>query len=345
MEQQKKLTPHMRHYEEFATGDIRWMPYVMFFNRPDFRSPVVNTDAGGFRMSAGKSGAYSLRGTLPKGDVSVLLGASPAFGFGATSDAATLSSLLSRGPASATWLNLAAPAFNSAQEVLIFLMHRDLLPDIRDIVVFSGLNNLVVAGLPMAGSGYGQFFFSGEFFRQLGASNVDQGEQPGWARGKLAQAARRIGRGGALEEEKPELADPEERIAIALRNTARDLDRLLELAAPTGARVRYVLQPTASWSGKRFTEEERLLIEENDTERARMWNLFKQILDPAVHTAYAEQVEAACKQRGVPFLDASRALNTSPDRDRWLFLDQTHLTDEGNRVVTGLIEAEFGLDR
>ncbi|WHM40037.1 SGNH/GDSL hydrolase family protein [Streptomyces sp. BPTC-684] len=344
MEQQKKLTPHMRHYEEFATGDIRWLPYVMFFNRPDFRSPVVNTDAGGFRLSTDGSGSFSLKGRLPEGEVSVLLGASPAFGFGATSDAATLSSLLSRGPSSASWLNLAAPAFNSAQEVLIFLMHRDLLSDIQDIVVFSGLNNLVVAGLPMAGSGYGQFFFSGEFFRQLGASDVDQGQQPGWARGRVAQAARRIGRGGAAEE-KPQLADPQERITIALRNTARDLDRLLELAAPTGARVRYVLQPTASWTGKRFTEQERLLIEENDTERARMWDLFKQILDPAVHSAYAEQVEAACKQRGVPFLDASRALNASPDRDRWLFLDQTHLTDEGNRVVSGLIQDEFELDR
>lgn len=332
----------MRHYEEFATGDIRWMPYLMFFNRPDHRSPVINTDAGGFRLSHGDGGTFSLHGTLPEGEVSLVLGASPAFGLGATGDAQTIPSLLSRGPSGVPWLNLAAPAFNSTQEVLLFLMHRHQLPQVRDIVVFSGLNNLVVAGLPAAGTGYGQFFFSGEFFRQLGVPGLGQAGQPGWAQGRLAQAARRIGRGGA-EEDRPGLAAPEERIDIALRTTARDLDRLLELAAPTGARVHFVLQPTATWSQKRLTEEERLLIEENYAKRAQMWDLFRQILDPAVHAAYAERIEAVCKQRGVPFLDLNRALGGSPRRDAWLFVDQTHLTDEGSRVVTDIMRAEFSL--
>ncbi|MXM66901.1 IopA [Streptomyces sp. HUCO-GS316] len=332
----------MRHYEEFATGDIRWMPYVMFFNRPDHRSPVINTDSGGFRVSHGDRGSFSLHGTCPEGEVSLVLGASPAFGLGATGDARTIPSLLSRGPTAVPWLNLAAPAFNSTQEVLLFLLHREQLPAVRDIIVFSGLNNLVVAGLPNAGTGYGQFFFSGEFFRQLGVPGLGQAGQPGWAQGRLAQAARRIGRGGT-EEDKPRLAAPEERIDIAQRTTARDLDRLLELAAPTGARVHFALQPTAAWSGKSRTEEERLLIDENYSKRPQMWDLFRQILDPSVHIAYAQQVEAACKQRGVPFLDLNQALNASPRRDEWLFVDQTHLTDKGNRVVSDLLKTGFTL--
>lgn len=342
MEQQKRLTPHMRHYEEFATGDICWTPYVMFFNRPGFRSPVINTDAGGFRHSVSARGAFSLKGELPEGPVSLMLGASPAFGLGATDDAHTIPSLLSQAPGARPWLNLAAPAFNSTQETLLFLMHRGELPAVRDIVVYSGLNDLVVGGLPAADSGYGQFFFSGEFFRQLGVPALGQGgKQPGWAQGRLAQAARRLG--GEARQEDRSLADPEQRIDIAARTTGRDLARLVELAAPTGARVLFALQATASWSGKRLTEQERLLIEENYSQRAQMWNLFQQILDPAVHAAYAQRLAAVCKQHGVPFLDVNEALGASPERDAWLFVDQTHHTDDGSRVVADLLRTEFAL--
>ncbi|MFF1443503.1 IopA [Streptomyces sp. NPDC058295] len=334
----------MKHYEEFATGDICWAPYVMFFNRPGHRSPAINTDAGGFRHSVGERGSFSLRENLPDGPVSLMLGASPAFGLGATDDAHTIPSLLSQGPSSVPWLNLAAPAFNSTQETLLFLMHRGELPAVRDIVVYSGLNDLVVAGLPAADSGYGQFFFSGEFFHQLGVPTLGQHtQQPGWAQGRLAQAARRLSGEARQEQEKQALADPERRIDIAARATERDLARLVELAAPTGARVRFALQATASWSRKRLTAQERLLIEENYSKRSQMWNLFQPILDPAVHASYAQRLETVCKQIGVPFLDVNEALNVSPHRDAWLFVDQTHHTDEGSRVVTDILRTEFAL--
>lgn len=105
----------------------------------------------------------------------------------------------------------------------------------------------------------------------------------------------------------------------------------------------FALQATASWSGKRLTEQERLLIEENYSQRAQMWNLFQQILDPAVHTAYAQRLADVCKQHGVPFLDVNEALGASPERDGWLFVDQTHHTDDGSRVVADLLRAEFAL--
>jgi hypothetical protein len=38
---------------------------------------------------------------------------------------------------------------------VLFLLHRHQLPAVRDIAVFSGVNNLVVAGLPGATADYG----------------------------------------------------------------------------------------------------------------------------------------------------------------------------------------------
>ncbi|WP_380283584.1 IopA [Kitasatospora purpeofusca] len=345
MEAQHRLTPQIKQYEEFATGEVRWLPYVMFFNRPGYRSPVVNTDAGGFRVSHGTAGPVSLLGTVPEEPVGVVLGASPAFGFGASGDAWTIPSLLARGPQARPWLNLAAPAFNSTQEAALFQLHRHRLPAVRDVVVFSGLNNLVVAGLPQADGDYPQFFFSGEFFGQLGAPDLGQRMgQPGWARGRLGRVAKRLGRpeegadtaGGAVP-------DPAARVETAVRHAARDLRTLADLVTPLGARLHYVLQPTATWTRKPFTAEERVLIEEAGAERAGMWNLFAPVLDPAVHDGYAERLEAVCKELGVSFLDANAAVAASPAAEEWLFVDQVHLTDRGHQVTAELLRAAFDL--
>ncbi|ACU37793.1 IopA [Actinosynnema pretiosum subsp. pretiosum] len=329
----------MKQYEDLTAGEFRWLPYLVFFNRVDYRSDVVTTDAGGFRTSHGPGGAHSLAGPRAPGEVSVLLGGSPAFGFGATRDERTITSELSRGPGAAAWLNLGAPAFNSTQELVLFLLHRHELPRLRDVVVFSGLNNLVVAGLPDARADYGQFFFSGEFFRQLGVPDPsEQIRQPRWALGGLA---RRIGRKGGAPEPERGAGTLRERIDLAVERTTRDLERLAELAAPTGARVHFVLQPVERWTGKTRSPEERALIEEAPPERAAVWNLFGPVLDREVHERYRDRVAAACAERSLSFFDANPVLD-SPD---WHFVDPVHLTDEGNRVVARAMEAALGLHR
>ncbi|MGP4115492.1 IopA [Streptomyces sp. 4N509B] len=338
-----QIKSYEKTYEDFVTqgGDIRWLPYVMFFNHPDYQSDVVNTDAGGFRVAHGPAGPVSLRGTLPADPVSVVLGASPAFGFGASCDEQTVPSLL----ASATgqpWLNMAGPALNSTQETVLFLLHRHQLPAVRDIVVFSGLNNLVVAGLPLATHDYGQFFYSDSFHRQLGIAPGE--EQPTWALGRLARAAKRLGRGsGEREENEARVLTPAERVEMALTTTARDLDRLVELAAPTGARIHFVLQPTIAWTGKTFTPEEDALINHGDPEHAILWNLFTQILDPQIHATYASGLAEACAKRTIPFLDMSSALAASPAASSWLFVDHVHLTDHGSRTVADLMNSQLDL--
>ncbi|MBP5090758.1 SGNH/GDSL hydrolase family protein, partial [Pseudomonas chlororaphis] len=48
-----KLTPQMAEYEQKFTdgGEVRWLPYLMYFHPTDHSSEVVNTDASGFRYS------------------------------------------------------------------------------------------------------------------------------------------------------------------------------------------------------------------------------------------------------------------------------------------------------
>lgn len=332
-------------YERLMAGNgdgIRWLPYLMFLATRDFSSPVVNTDAGGFRISHGPAGPCSLMGDLPDGEVSVLLGGSPAFGFGASCDEETLPSHLATGPGAVPWLNLACNGFNSTQELILFLLHRHQLPAIRDIVVFSGLNTLVLAGLPKAASDYGQFFFSGEFFRLLG---VPDPREQRLSPKQLARAVKRLARQAekkppATEQEQSDLLAPAERVDLALRTVGRDLDRLAELAAPTGARIHYVLQPVSTWTRKPYTPEEQQLIDE----RSRIWDaLFGLVIDPAVHEGYAHGLEEVCKERSIPFLDMNRAMGSGPVADSWLFVDLVHCSDQGYRAAADIMKAELDL--
>jgi hypothetical protein len=71
-----------------------------------------------------------------------------------------------------------------------------------------------------------------------------------------------------------------------------------------------------------------------------MWDLFRSVLDPSVHTTYVERLETACKELRVGFLDANGALAAA---HAWLYVDQVHLNDEGNRTVTEILKAELNL--
>ncbi len=76
----------------------------------------------------------------------ILVGGSSVFGVGATSDSSTLASLLwSRYARSAPWLNFGGWPFNSSQKVLLFTLYRHLLGQVSEIVIFSGVNAIMVA--------------------------------------------------------------------------------------------------------------------------------------------------------------------------------------------------------
>ncbi|MFG6194396.1 SGNH/GDSL hydrolase family protein [Nonomuraea sp. JJY05] len=289
-------------------------------------------------MTRDERGAYSVYHERPAGPVSLILGGSPAFGYGATGDERTIASRLAI-DSGTPWLNMGAPAFNSTQEVILFLMHRHDLPEISDIVLVSGLNNLVIAGLPDPGHDYPQFFMSDGFFRQL-----DEGTPavPVDVLRRLARAARRLGH----TEDEPEPAfgpDMEERIRTALENLALDLDRLLSLAGPTSARVHYALQATAPWTDKPASPEEALLFEEDEALMADFWHLFRPVLKPEVHASYSWGLRKVCKERDIPFLDLNSALPDAVEPGAWLFTDWVHMTDRGYAAAARIISSELGL--
>ncbi|MFF4231122.1 SGNH/GDSL hydrolase family protein [Streptomyces sp. NPDC001820] len=332
-----ELTPQMLQYaDKFDDrGDIRWMPYLMYFHPPDHRSEVVNTDRLGFRISHGADEQASIGGCLPQSPVRLLVGSSTAFGIGATNDAATLASRLwSRHAPSAPWLNFAGRSHNSTQELLLFLLYRHLLPRVDEIVIFSGFNDLGLARLPKSQQGdHGAFFNCGQFFDQMGQ-----------LRDRQRREKSRFGSVGRRRSEPPEAASPEasappsldEQIAHAVELTTRHLDSWRPLAEASGARLSYVLQPLATWVREERAPQEDLLFDELDA-ISNFGEVYGDIATMESGRRYSDELRQGCGKLGVPFYDMNPVLADAVSRDDWLFVDRIHFTDEGHDIVSGLL--------
>ncbi len=328
--QRARLTPQMLRYDDFDDrGETRWLPYLMYFHRADYHSEVINTDPCGFRVSHGAGETASAGGRLPGGPVRLLVGSSTAFGIGVTRDEATMASRLwSHHAPSLPWLNFAGRSFNSTQEAILFLLYRHLLPEIEEIVFFSGLNDLALSRLPAWQRGdHGGFFNCGEYFEQM--EKLRAGHRK--AQGGLMRRLR------AGEQEAPandEVLPLSDRIANAVDLTARNLAGWRMLAP--GTRISYVLQPLATWIRDEPAPQERLLFGELD-ERSNFWQLYGDIATKEAGGRYASAMRAACEKQDIAFVDVSPAIADAADGREWLFVDRAHFNDRGSDLVAGVV--------
>ncbi|SEP97458.1 GDSL-like Lipase/Acylhydrolase family [Streptomyces sp. yr375] len=335
------LTPQMAQYDDFVDrAETRWVPYLMYFHRADYRSEVVNTDRLGFRVSHGATGTASVVDAPAEGTVNVLAGSSTAFGVGATRDAASIPSRLwTRYAPSAPWLNLGARGYCSTQETMLYLLHREMLPPVDRIVILSGLNNLALAGLPRALQGdYGAFFFSGEYYQQM--EELRSRHRKARRTGRFGLGERRTAAPQAPSDETPVTLD--ERLATAVERTALDLERFKVLAGTSGTRVSFALQPLATWVRETPAREEAALFAELDRKESAFWRLFGEIAPAEVGRRYADGIAQACAKHDVAFLDLNPLVAAAADPRQWLFVDRAHFTDEGYDLVAGLLAT--GLD-
>ncbi|ORT57082.1 SGNH/GDSL hydrolase family protein [Streptomyces sp. CB03238] len=338
--QRAALTPQMLQYaEKFDDrGDIRWLPYLMYFHPAGHTSDVVRTDKIGFRLSEGQGQRASAGGEVPDGPVRLIAGSSTVFGIGASSDAHTLASRLwDKHAPSSPWLNFGGRSFNSAQELLLFTLYRHLVPSIDEIVLFTGFNNLGLARLPQHLQGdHGAFFNGHEYAEQVRAARLAKFRENGLSR----RAAHK-----ALAEPQTDHTPPslDEQIDRATELTIRHLDNWRLLAAGLGAKLTFVLQPLAPWVREQPCSEESRLFAELDA-IADFGRAYGDICTVDAGRRYARALSAGCERIGVPFLDMNPVLAEAADPGQWLFVDRIHFTDEGHDIVAGLLTDRLRLN-
>jgi hypothetical protein len=329
----------MRDYDAMKDpGDRRYVPYLMYFHQADFASPAVNTDRSGFRISTGPDGiGASAAGHLPPGPVRILAGGSTALGVGASSDSTTLASLLwSRYAPSVPWLNFGGYCFNPTQEVLLLTLYRQLLGDIDEIVIFSGINAVMVARLPEWQQGdHGAFFFCGDYFTKMEELRAQHRKMPKFF-GRRSGAAS-VATLDDVRRDAPTV------IGCAVEMTIRALDLWRRIAGPE-TRISYVLQPMARWMRYTTAPEETLLFQENDrmSELGPWEEAYRDIATTEFAQAYATALRAGCEQQGVRFFDLNPIVAEVVTERDWIFVDRVHFNDAGHHIAARLTAEVLG---
>ena len=293
--------PGLADYEKI---ELVWHPYLMRLCQPNAKTPSAATDALGFRHTCHRGVPLSYAEYRQSEDSSVLLGNSAAFGVGASSDEAAISSQLASvtdGP----WYNLSGRAFNQLQDVLTLLLFGAAKH--RNIVVLSGINDLLFALHFPTADPFTPMFWGQDRFLAWGNPGATPAASP---------------------------VSLEERYRYALDGIDRSL-LLLARYAENRANVLYALQPLLAWTDKP--------LHPNEAEVCRQWDAlqtgFRTIHRPEIvlpwKDRFSRDAETLCRKHAIRFVD----LNRQPElcTAEHLFVDRIHLSDRGQRVVAEII--------
>lgn len=286
------FVPHMRDVE---AQPYEWRPYVMRQGASNYRSPSLNTDAHGFRLSVAETGPVDLE-TLHRWPHrrGVVLGNSTLYGVGASHDGATVPSWLNRqGGDEWRWANLSLRASVMWQERQVLELYP---PERLDALLWiSGANDLVVAGLGGGDPVLPPFI-----------------GQPGFAQRMNGRPPPRLNEDAA--------------VAAVFRRLKLTLTPLARLA-DAGVRVAFVLQPLYTWVDKPPSAEERHLIARFDALPNHLHRAHRPQRMGPLYRPMRAALTAACDELGIPFWDANEGAGL--DGEGWLFVDRIHLTDRG----------------
>ena len=332
-EQRYRIAPQMRDYDTLE--EKFWLPYVMIFQPPGLKTASFSTDSNGFRATWRRQKELSLSdyngSDKPRAAV---IGSSAAFGVGASSDAGTLASILNE-QGNKAWFNFAGRGFNSTQELLIFLLH--LPKDVETVLLFTGLNNLVLSFLSESTSPvYNSFYAQSVFERGLQAGEVT-GVQ-GTLRVLMREIGQRLSPPPSNGSKPAGRREAYEQILTCFR---RDLRLWALLRDAMGFNLYFAFQPMAPWTRKALAPQEKELFSLLDTGYGHEgWDRVSGYLQEQGKD-YTADVRGLCQEQKIPFLD----LNQEPGMAQadWLFVDRAHLTDLGYRRISEIVRGAFSL--
>ena len=334
-----KVAPQLKDYDNLPTD---WRPYTMFGQRSEYSSDSVNTDETGQRLSVDRNG-HSLSISNLNEPFDLIVGASTAFGVGATHDKNTIASKLSKLSGRQT-VSLTGRAYNSYQELLLFIEHLQKFSGLCKVIIISGANNVYVSSFR---DKYGiPFFLSNSFYDAVKIASMSRkkrflallfdsigGQYIDWMGVNKTNAFQKIYEGfvhrGPTNE--PAVIN----VQKAACKTIQDLSVFQKLVESIGAELSFCLQPVAGWMQKPLADEEKILF---DTLDARAADIMLEFLNPKIHLEYSSVVKSFCNSSKLNFCDLNICIKP---QNNWMYVDRLHLTDFGNLLVAQHIFHQF----
>ena len=330
------IAPQLKDYDNLPSV---WKPYTMFCQYPNYVSESVNTDDIGQRFTTLNNGERLNISTI-KGKCDLLIGASTAFGVGATHDRFSISSVLSDSSGRQV-ISLSGRAYNSRQELLLFIENMHLFDKIENIIIMSGANNLYVSSFrdkfappffwsqsfyeAISKIGLNKnFLLLAAFFEFLGFKEIDWSNT---SKLKLINNISDICFGRDDRKTKSSI-----NISAAADRTIQDLNTFKKLSKSLGFNLFFCLQPVAGWLRKPPVKEEQILFEKTSEQ---VKEVLIQLCSQSTHAEYKSSIAKFCKESEICFHD----LNTNIEfAEEWLFVDRVHLTDLGYSRVAKYIQ-------
>lgn len=337
--QRYKIAPQLKDYD-FLPSD--WRPYTMFGQAPGYSSVSVNTDETGQRLSFDRNGNRVSLSNLEE-PFDLIVGASTAFGDGATHDKNTIASQLSSLSGRQT-LSLTGRAYNSHQELLLFVEHLHKFSGLGRIIIISGANNLYVSAFR---DKYGiPFFWSDYFYRSTRVAALTRkkrflamlldsigGQSIDWNGVNKTNIFQKIYDGFAHRSTIDET--PVVNVQKAAFRTIQDLGIFNKLAVSIGAKLNFCLQPVAGWMQKPLVDEEKKLFDTLDPRASEIMLAFS---NPEIHQEYSSIIENFCTSSKLHYSDLNICVKP---HYTWMYVDRVHLTDAGNSLVAQYIFDNF----
>ena len=163
------LSPQMKIYDVLGHD---WKPYLMFLQKSNFKSQVVNTDSFGLRYSTTQDKEnipYTLinKSSAKSTNEITIVGGSTAFGVGASSDDYTIASYLSKMKKTNVY-NLGARAFSGFQSLMLFQILLNRFSDLKYLIIMSSANDLFLPYyVPLINTNFAPFYYQNHFYETL----------------------------------------------------------------------------------------------------------------------------------------------------------------------------------
>lgn len=316
-----ELVPHIIDYA--VVQEKIWLPYLMGSTLPQIRSDRLNTDAFGFRYTIDIEGNRMSPENMGGQPVNLVLGASQPFGFGATSDATTFASYLSRSSRSC-WCNLAMPGMTLPQNIIQLMFFLPKLGRVKKIVLLGGVTDLNhFFRTPLYPKVVGSFFQFMEYFSKLNGRYIDQ------EKGEIRLPAE-------FGELYSENTNPSESYEFFLDSLKNSLHVLSFFAKSLDAELVFALQPVVKWMNRTpSAEEQRLIYDKPEHDNAH-----DERTTQAYQQWYGSALQGICGELGIEYLDLNHFFAASKKSDQWLLIDNVHFHDNGSDLAAEIIIAE-----
>jgi hypothetical protein len=276
-------------------------------------------------------------------ETAALVGSSTCFGIGASSDTSTISSKLSE-LSNFHFFNLGGRAFSGFQEIILFQALIRHLKDIKKIVIFSGINDILLTNrLSMYDPILGPYYFNNQYIRGMTKNTLN------WKRSLTRFLLDPFIKNNVdwnlitkkelfdhVFKKKPYgKTEPLNKDEILRTLIERNFSCWSNIQKAMKIKIIYVLQPMAHWNNKELSYEEEKIFKYLDSSNKDFQTI--KLLDLKKYKYYKECIAENCSRLNFDFIDSNDYISKKNLHKKWIFVDRAHLTDLGNKYIAELI--------